>query len=211
MNELNYFDLGVSAVILLLGLKGLLNGFFKELFGTIGIIGGIYVGSRYATETGAFLSDKLFHFENSAVITFTGFLATLAVFWIVMALVGGFFTKLTSMTGLNTADKIMGFILATTKIFLILSVTVYALSNIKIIQSTIGETMQNSILYPVLKQAGQIVVKIDPSAFLDENETSAEPSAISKEIDKTVKTVKEQISIEHTAQDTQTKETITNE
>ena len=206
MGELNYFDLGAATVILLLGLKGLLNGFFKELFGTLGIIGGIYVGSSYANETGTFLSDKLFHFDNSAVITFTGFLATLAIFWIAMALIGGFFAKLTSMTGLGIADKIMGFLLATTKIFLILSVTVYALSNIKIIQSSVDSIMSNSVVYPILRKAGQVVVRIDPSTFMDESTSSDSNSTLSQKIDATVTTVKEQISIENTA-----KEAITNE
>lgn len=206
MNELNYFDLGAATVILLLGLKGLLNGFFKELFGTLGIIGGIYVGSSYANETGSFLSDKLFHFDNSAVITFTGFLATLAIFWIAMALIGGFFAKLTSMTGLGAADKIMGFVLATTKIFLILSVTVYALSNIKIIQSSVDSIMNNSVIYPILRKTGQVVVRIDPSTFMDENTSTKSNSTLSKKIDETVTTVKEQISIESTP-----KETITHE
>jgi len=206
VNELNYFDLGAATVILLLGLKGLLNGFFKELFGTLGIIGGIYVGSSYANETGSFLSDKLFHFDNSAVITFTGFLATLAIFWIAMALIGGFFAKLTSMTGLGAADKIMGFVLATTKIFLILSVTVYALSNIKIIQSSVDSIMNNSVIYPILRKTGQVVVRIDPSTFMDENTSTKSNSTLSKKIDETVTTVKEQISIESTP-----KETITHE
>lgn len=206
MDELNYFDLGAAIIILLLGLKGLINGFFKELFGTLGIIGGIYVGSSYANEAGSFLSDKLFHFDNSAVITFTGFLVTLAIFWIAMTLIGGFFAKLTSMTGLGVADKIMGFLLATTKIFLILSVTVYALSNIKIIQSSVESIMNNSVIYPILRKTGQVVVKIDPSTFMDENTSTDSNSTLSKKIDETVTTVKEQISVENTP-----KETITHE
>jgi membrane protein required for colicin V production len=30
--EINYFDLVASIIILLLGLKGILNGFFKEVY-----------------------------------------------------------------------------------------------------------------------------------------------------------------------------------
>ena len=206
MSELNYFDLGAATVILLLGLKGLLNGFFKELFGTLGIIGGIYIGSSYATETGTFLSEKLFHFDNSAVITFTGFLATLAVFWIAMALIGGLFAKLTSMTGLGPIDKIMGFALATTKIFLILSVTVYALSNIKIIQSSVESIMENSVIYPILRNTGQVVVKIDPATFMDDKTSTHTNDELRKKIDETVKTVKEQISIENTTEENTTNE-----
>ena len=41
--EFSIFDLVVGSIILLLGLKGILNGFFKELFGLIGIVGGIFI------------------------------------------------------------------------------------------------------------------------------------------------------------------------
>ena len=34
--EVNYFDIIVSIIILFLGLKGIINGFFKEVFGQIG-------------------------------------------------------------------------------------------------------------------------------------------------------------------------------
>ena len=37
--EFNYFDIITGAIILLLGLKGIVNGFFKEIFALIGIIG----------------------------------------------------------------------------------------------------------------------------------------------------------------------------
>jgi membrane protein required for colicin V production len=50
--DFSIFDLIVGSIILLLGLKGILNGFFKELFGLIGIVGGIFVGSRVANEVG---------------------------------------------------------------------------------------------------------------------------------------------------------------
>ena len=210
MAELNYFDLGAAAVILLLGLKGLFNGFFKELFGMLGIIGGIYVGSRFAEQSGTFLSDKLFHFDNHAVIIFTGFLSTLALFWIAMALIGGAFARLSTLSGLGSMDKILGFVLATSKIFLILSVTVYALGNIKIIQNSLEEVMNNSVLYPVLKQTGEMVVRIDPSALTGNTSIDGPQSPLNKKIDETVEAVKQQISIEHTPKPT-AQETIIHE
>ncbi len=42
--EFNYFDIIVSVIVLFLGLKGIINGFFKELFGLLGIVAGILIG-----------------------------------------------------------------------------------------------------------------------------------------------------------------------
>jgi len=63
--EFNHFDLVIVSIILLLGLKGIINGFFKELFGLVGIIGGIFIASRVGDEVGLYLSDLIFNFENS--------------------------------------------------------------------------------------------------------------------------------------------------
>ena len=79
--ELNYFDLVVGIIILLLGLKGIINGFFKELFGLIGIIGGIFVASRLGDSVGSLISDTIFKFESHAAITFVGFVSPLIIFW----------------------------------------------------------------------------------------------------------------------------------
>ncbi len=68
--EFNYFDIIVSVVILLLGLKGIINGFFKEVFGLVGIIGGIFLASRIGNRVGEYLSDLIFKFDSSAATNF---------------------------------------------------------------------------------------------------------------------------------------------
>ena len=68
--DLNYFDVAVGSVVLLLGLKGLLNGFSKEVFGLIGIVGGVFVASHLGGVIGKFISDYLFHFESATAINF---------------------------------------------------------------------------------------------------------------------------------------------
>ncbi|MEA2110975.1 MAG: CvpA family protein [Campylobacterota bacterium] len=161
--DINYFDIAVGAVVLLLGLKGIINGFFKEMFGLIGIIGGLFIASRYGEPVGQQISDLIFHFENSAAVNFTGFLATLAAFWIVMILLGSLFKKLGSASGLGIIDRIFGFIVGSGKFFLIGAVIVYAMNNIDALKSKLDPIMQNSILYPIMVEVGGYVMHIDPT------------------------------------------------
>ena len=161
--EINYFDLVLAIIILFLGLKGVINGFFKELFGLIGIIGGIFLASRVGDSVGEYLSNIIFKFENHAAISFTGFLATLAFFWLFMVIIGAIFKKLSSMSGLGPVDKLLGFLFGASKFFLIAAVIVHAAYNIKAVKSTIDSNMQrNSILFPILDEVGGIIMKIDP-------------------------------------------------
>lgn len=160
--EFNSFDIIATVIILLLGLKGILNGFFKEVFGLVGIIGGIFIASRVGESVGQYLSDTIFKFDNSSAISFTGFLATLLAFWALMIAVGFIFKKLSSLSGLGAVDKILGFFFGASKFFLIAAVIAHAMFNINAVKSLIQEPMENSFLFPVLVEVGGVIMKLDP-------------------------------------------------
>ena len=121
--DFSYFDIVVVVLVLLLGLKGILNGFFKEFFGLLGIVGGIFVASRVAKSVGEILSNAIFKFESSSAINFSGFLVTLAAFWLLMVSVGILFKKLSSASGLGFFDRIFGFIFSAGKFFFIATIS----------------------------------------------------------------------------------------
>jgi len=160
--EINYFDLVAAIIILLLGLKGIINGFFKEVFGLVGIIGGIFVASRIGDSVGEELNSLIFNFSSPAAVSFLGFLTTLALFWLLMVLVGFIFKKLSSLSGLGPLDKILGFIFGASKFFLIAAVIAHAAYSIKAVKSTIDSAMGSSILFPIMVETGAFIMKIDP-------------------------------------------------
>ncbi len=182
--EFNYFDLIASIIILLLGLKGILNGLFKEAFGLIGIIGGLFVASRVGDKVGAYLNENIFNFSNASAISFTGFLFTLAVFWLAMIAIGFAFKKLSSLSGLGLVDKILGFVFAAGKFFLIAAVIAFAVYNVKAIRPHLNSATKGSILFPILVKTGGYIMKIDPSEI---------SSDINTTIDETTQKVKEKI------------------
>ncbi len=176
--DFNYFDIVATIIILLLGLKGVLNGFFKEIFGLIGIIGGIFVASRVGNEVGHYLSDMIFKFSNESAIDFTGFLVTLAIFWLLMVLIGFAFKKLSSLSGLGPIDKILGFVVGASKFFLIAAVIAYAVYNVKAIKTTLDSSLKTSILFPILVETGKYIMKIDPTEISNDiNTTISQGSA----------------------------------
>lgn len=170
--DINYFDLVAASIILLLGLKGALNGFFKELFGLVGIIGGIFIASRFGDDVGSYLNDLAFNFSSGSAVSFVGFLATLAVFWLLMIVVGYGFKKLTALSGLGIFDKILGFFFGASKFFLIAAVIAHAAYNIKALKTTLDSALGSSVLFPVMAETGAYIMKIDPvSLSTDINDT----------------------------------------
>lgn len=172
--EINYFDIGVAVIIVLLGLKGILNGFFKELFGLIGIVGGIFIASRFGDLVGQKLSDLVFHFSNQSAISFTGFLVALIVFWIVMIILGQIFKKLSSISGLGIFDRILGFVFGVSKFFFIAAVIAFSVNNVKALKPTLESAFNDSVLFPVLVKTGGFIMKIDPSEFTSKVNESVE-------------------------------------
>ncbi|MCK9472799.1 CvpA family protein [Sulfurimonas sp.] len=194
--EFNYFDIIVLIIVLFLGLKGIINGFFKELFGLLGIIGGIFIASRVGKDVGELISDAVFKFENSAAIDFTGFLVTLILFWLLMVVVGLIFKKLSSLSGLGIFDKLLGFVFSASKFFLIAAVIAYAAYNIKAMRASIDSIMQNSFVFPVLVETGSVIMKLDPIEISNDiNETiqksteALQESVSSNLIDSSIKIV----------------------
>jgi len=160
--EINYFDIVAAIIILLLGLKGIINGFFKELFGLIGIIGGLFIASRFGDTVGEFLNELIFNFSSPSAVSFLGFLTTLAIFWLLMILIGYAFKKLSSLSGLGPIDRILGFVFGASKFFLIAAVIAHAAYNIKAVKSTLDSAMETSILFPIMVASGAFIMKIDP-------------------------------------------------
>lgn len=187
--ELNYFDLAIGIIVLLLGLKGIINGFFKEMFGLIGIVGGIFIASRIGNVVGKEINDAVFHFSSDAAVNFTGFLLTLAVFWIIMIVLGMLFKKMSKLSGLGAADKILGFLFGSGKFFLIGSIIVYAVFNIKTIRENLAPAMENSILFPIMVDTGSYIMHLDPAEIAEDLNTTVD--AAEKQIDAAAEKVAE--------------------
>lgn len=166
MSALNSFDLIVGAIILFLGLKGILDGFIKEFFGLAGIIGGIYFGSRYAHEIGTWISANIYKLHSDALVTFIGFLVGLLSIWIGMVILGTFVTKITHASGMGGLNKFLGLLFGWAKIFLILSVLTYAISGIEATKKILHKYTKDSLLYPYLVQTGAYIIKLKPDDFI---------------------------------------------
>ncbi|HIP20902.1 MAG TPA: CvpA family protein [Sulfurimonas sp.] len=175
--EINYFDVVAAIIILLLGLKGIINGFFKELFGLIGIIGGLFIASRFGDSVGEYLNELIFNFSSPSAVSFLGFLTTLAIFWLLMILIGYAFKKLSSLSGLGPVDRILGFVFGASKFFLIAAVIAHAAYNIKAVKPTLDSVMETSILFPIMVASGAFIMKIDPVGLSQDINATIEKGA----------------------------------
>jgi membrane protein required for colicin V production len=161
MENFSLLDLVSIILILVLGIKGLFRGFVKEAFGLVGIVGGIYVASRYAEGAGKYIDVNFLNLENKASLYLIGFIAVFMLFWVIAAAIGALLGGLVSSSGLGFLDKILGFFVGGAKIFLIFSIIIYVLSNIPIFKYSVQNLFKGSFMYPIYLQTGAEIIKLD--------------------------------------------------
>lgn len=161
MESLTLFDIASVGFILFLGIKGILRGFIKEFFGLIGIIGGIYIGSRYASKVGEYIDINFLNLDNKSALYLIGFIVVFILFWLIASLLGSLFSNIANMNGAGIIDKILGFIVGGAKIFFIISIMIYILSSINLIKDRTTSLFKDSVIYPIYLEYGEKIVKLD--------------------------------------------------
>jgi len=177
----NYFDVVIASIVVILGIKGMMSGFMKELFGLLGLVGGVYIASRSADAAAAFIDNNFYHTDNATLLKLIGFVTILTIVWIVAVAIGSLFSSLTQASGLGFINRLFGFILGGGKYFLIFALIVTALSNVTLVKDNLEKYVSNSLLYPYLREAGSFLINIDPRAFQQSqsNVTAVLPDASS--------------------------------
>ena len=163
MMDFNYFDVTISAIVLILGIKGFMQGFIKEVFGLLGLVAGVYFASRLSEKAAAFIDTNFLHLENAALLKLIGFMAILILIWTGATMLGAIFSKLTSESGLGFLNRLFGFIVGGGKYFLIFALIVTALSNVTLIKDNLEKYVKDSMLYPYLKATGSYLINLDTS------------------------------------------------
>ena len=161
MENISIFDIISLSFIFILGIKGVINGFIKEVFGLVGIVGGIFIASRFAEQMGKLIDANLYKLDSNATLYLVGFIAILIIFWILSLFIGHLLESLIKMSGLGSIDKLAGFVVGSAKIFLVFSILAVTLSNIEFIKIKADEYMSSSFMYPIFVKTGAYIVKID--------------------------------------------------
>lgn len=155
-----WIDIAVVALTLILGIKGIINGLIKELFGLIGLIGGLVIATRFSDVAEKFINENIYKFDNSSMLQFVAFVSLWIVFWLICLLIGKFLAKMLALSGLGFLDRLGGFVVGSAKIFLTFA-AVLAVASGTGVNSLIEPYVKDSKIYPVLLSAGKWITNID--------------------------------------------------
>jgi len=159
--DINLLDIVVLALVVLLGLKGLIRGLIKEVFGLVSVVGGVFFASRFADAFGTYIHSGFFPIENAGVRSLVGFVILFALIWAAVQLAGTILAKMMKVSGLGFVDKLGGMAVGSAKIFLVFSIIAYGFGSVNFVRDMLKSKLDDSVMYPILFNTGSYIVNID--------------------------------------------------
>jgi len=178
--ELN-IDIIIAGLILFLAIKGLVNGFSKELFNFIGLIGGVALAARLHTTVGELISKQnILPNVNENFPKFLGFIAILLAVWLLFSFISSIFSKVSS-NEVGFFSRILGYIIGVARYVAIFSLIIYGVNKADFFKEMISKhTEESKIFTPMANFGGKLLnmeeeqeEKKEEEIKVDTNETNA--------------------------------------
>lgn len=167
MSIVNWFDAIILGLVILVGIKGALNGLIKEIFGLVGIIGGLIFATRF-DGTKEIISTYIYQTKNEQMMSFIAFIASFIVFWLLCLIIGNILAKFIHASALGFLDRLGGLIFGSAKVFLIFSVIFAVITNIYILNSKIEPILKGSITYDTMVKSGKWIMNLNIEKIKDD-------------------------------------------
>ena len=171
---LNTFDIVVIALILLLSIKGLINGFTKELFGAIGLIGGIFIASYFNSDLAKYIHTNITDAVSIKVLKLLSLVVIFLLFWAIVSAIGKGVAHISSSDYISATSRLGGMLVKMVKLFFVFSLIVYAFSTKPQVQKDFKNVIESSKLFPLLKDSGAAILNMaasNESVAKDSNQT----------------------------------------
>ncbi|PUD84398.1 CvpA family protein [Helicobacter pylori] len=166
---MNYIDLALLVVVVAFGIRGFYHGFVSEVAGTLGIVLGVYLASRYSVAVGNLFSEHLYDLRNETMTNLIGFLLVLASIWVFFLAFGVLLGKVLVFSGLGIIDKALGFIFSCLKTFLVLSFILYALSKMDLMKDANAYLQEKSAFFSTMKSIASKIMRLDGVKHVEKN------------------------------------------
>ncbi|BDQ26331.1 hypothetical protein ASB1_00070 [Helicobacter heilmannii] len=105
-------------------------------------------------------AGHIYAFKDPSVNDLVGFVGVLAGVWIAFLVVGIMVSKAITLSNLGVLDRILGFIFACTKMFLILSCLLYAISRLAFMKTIDSYLHARSQVYPYMYSVASHILQI---------------------------------------------------
>jgi len=178
-------DMIIVGLILFLAIRGLVNGFSKELFNFLALIGGIAVAARTHTVVGALIAKQnLIPNMSIDFQKFVGFAVVLILIIILFNIISSIRTRFRSENP-GFISRIFGYIISVARYIFIFSLIIFGINNADFLKEKLSKYYEGSHLFePMIQIGGKLLntnQKPAKSTTINENNESNETKIDSDE------------------------------
>ena len=175
-------DIVVVGLILFLAIKGLVNGFSKELFNFLGLIGGIAVAARFNEQVGQLVVEqKILPEVLIAYQKVIGFIVIFVAIWILFSLISSLLSRFTS-TETSIISRAFGYVVGLVRYGFIFALIIFGLNNADFLKEKFSTYYEKSQLFQPMVEVGQILLNKESNTTVviptENNETINEEEVV---------------------------------
>lgn len=154
-------DIVIVALIAFLAIKGLVNGFSKELLNLITIVGGVILAARYNLMAVKFIEEQnLFPKIPAEFTNIVGFILIVVSVWFVLGIISSIITKLSPEVD-GFISRFLGYILSAVRYVFIFSLIIFGINQSDFFKESASKFSQETKLFKPMAEIGQKVLNLD--------------------------------------------------
>ena len=174
--DFQMIDMVIVGIVLFLAIKGLVNGFSKELFNFLGLIGGIATAARVNEIVGDLIIK-----QNILPEMFTqyqkilGFVAVFLAIWVLFNLISSLFSSFTSEE-IGIVSRFLGYIVGVVRYAFIFALIIFGFNNADFLKEKFAKYIEKSQVFTPMSIVGERLLNRDAnqSIVADSNSTKTD-------------------------------------
>jgi len=166
-------DVIIVGLIAFLAIKGLVNGFTKELLNFITIVGGVLLAARYNEKVVALINEQQI-LPITIPDDFTklvGFIVIVISIWIVIGFFSSILTRVTSEVN-SFFSRLIGYLLSAARYLFIFTLIIFGISQSNFFKESATKFKTETQLFEPMTQIGAKILNIDLNTTEEENNSS---------------------------------------
>ncbi|CAA6799245.1 MAG: Unknown protein [uncultured Sulfurovum sp.] len=154
-------DIVIVSLIAFLAIKGLVNGFSKELLNFISIVAGVILAARYNLVVVDFINEqKLVPEIPEEFAKIIGFILIVVTIWLIITFISSIISKLTA-TPSGFVSRLLGYILSAARYVFIFSLIIFGVSQSDFFQKSATKFKTETQLFEPMSKIGAQILNID--------------------------------------------------
>ncbi len=165
-------DIVIAVLVLFLAIKGLINGFSKELLSFIAIVGGIALAANFNTTVVNLINEQhIIPTISQSYSKIIGFVVIIVAVWIIISIISSIIDRFGSDT-ISPISRIFGYIVSATRYFVIFALIVFGMNQSEFFKNETKKLKTDTKLFVPMTKIGATILNIDLNRTVEDNNSS---------------------------------------